>query len=98
MKIFQFRVHWFLILLPRDIKLFYRFFYDYNQHSYFFYRNKGYRVYDAFIVIRTSSKSWKLIYINTLHNVYEYYTFRLCKDVVNQVSSLYEKYKEIHIN
>lgn len=92
MKNYKYRVHWLLHNLPIDFKRSYRLRYDYNQHSYFFYRNRGYSIKDCFTVIRTSDKCFKVMYVNTLYNKFIYFTERSSERCANIMYNLFIDY------
>lgn len=75
------RVHWCLIHLSKNILSNYIFKYDYSCHNYTLYRNKGYKLYDCYMIVRTSRKCFRLMYYNSHNLTTKYYTFRKSKDV-----------------
>ena len=87
----SFRVHWLLITLPIDFRRSYRKIYDYDRHNYCFYRNRGYSLLDCFIVVRSSSKCWRIMYVNCKNKDILYFSCRLCSEVVSIMYSLFKK-------
>lgn len=71
------RVHWLIWNLPPEFKNSYRLFYNYASHNYMFYRNKGFSIYDIFIVVRTSKRCFRVSYVNT--ETSEFQTFSCTK-------------------
>lgn len=88
----NYRVHWLLFNLPLEFKNAYRLRYDYYSHNYFFYRNKGYSVKDCFIVIRSSDKCFKVMYVNTLFNKFVSFSSRSSKRCSKIMYNLFQEF------
>ncbi len=65
------RVHWLLHSLPSEFKGAYVLSYDYAYHRYLFYRMNGKRIYDVFIVMRTSKQYFRACYCNAEYQEFE---------------------------
>lgn len=68
------RVHWLLHNLSRDFKGAYRLCYNYASHNYMFYRMSGRKLYDIFIVQRTSKRCFRVMYCNTETEEFQYFS------------------------
>lgn len=80
---------WFL---SKDFIKSYHIKYDYVRHNYFLYRNSRFRVFDCFLIVRTSEKCFRMTYYN-LDNTIFYKSFRSAKTLAQYMQKLYEKYK-----
>lgn len=85
------RVHWVLWSLPSEFKGKYNLVYDYAQHKYCFYRLNGRKLFDLFVVIRTSKRCFKISYVNAKKN--DFRTFS-CRKSCEVGKKLFEIYKE----
>ena len=65
------RVHWLLWHLTPDFKGKYELIYDYSHHDYVFLRYEKRKLYDIFIVMRTSIHRWKCVYFNAKCKAFE---------------------------
>lgn len=86
----KYRVHWLLLSLPLDFLRSYNLFYDYDRHNYCFYRRKGYSLFDCFVIVRSSSKCWRLTYVNSKTKNILYFSFRSCREVIDKMYYLYK--------
>ena len=59
------RVHWLLHNLETEFKGKYQLIWKYENHSYTFYRMSGKKLYDVFIVVRTSKRCFRVSYANS---------------------------------
>lgn len=62
------RVHWLLFHLSPGFKAKYKLIFDYKFHSYCFYRpvygHTSIKFIDLFVVVRTSKRCFRLMYVN----------------------------------
>lgn len=65
------RVHWLLHNLTPEFKGKYTLLYNYNRHNYTFVRYRGRKLYEIFIVMRTSIHSWRCVYYNDEYKAFE---------------------------
>ena len=74
------RVHWLLLELSSNFKGYYKLLFDYNSHSYTFYRNycegRSNRLREVFIVVRTSKRCYRLMYYDDITKIFVYKSFR----------------------
>lgn len=89
----QFRVHWLLILIPKDFRTAYIYNYDYYEHRYSFYRQRKGKLLDCFIIVRSSSKCWRVCYMNTRYKINTYFSCRYSSEVVKQMYDIYSTYR-----
>lgn len=92
------RVHWLLWELSPSFKGYYRLLYDYKYHKYCFYRNycnnRGNRLKEIFIVIRTSKRCFRVMYYNDYRNIFAYSTFKSSKKCAEWMMNIgYPSYK-----
>lgn len=66
------RVHWLLWSLPAEFKREYTLHFNYDNHNYTFYRKKGNKLYDIFIVAQTSLHYWRMAYVNVERQEYKF--------------------------
>lgn len=84
------RVHWLIHNLEREFKEKYILSYDYANHSYLFYRMKGRKMHDCFIIVRTSKRCFRVSYANTEKRHYEAFTCRKSVNVARRMWYLYK--------
>lgn len=68
------RVHWLIWNLEKEFKEKYQLSYDYRSHRYTFYRMNGKRLYDCFIVVRTSKRCFRVMYSNVRTGDIQYFS------------------------
>lgn len=84
------RVHWLLWNLTPEFKGKYQLIYDYAKHSYTFYRMDGRKLYDIFIVVRTSKRCWKVSYCNARTKEMQVFS---CRKSINAARRMWYIYK-----
>ena len=84
------RVHWILHALPTEFKGAYQLSYDYKYHRYVFYRMDGRKLYDFFVVVRTSKHYFRAIYCNTERQEYEFFGHYSPDRIAEKMYDLYE--------
>ena len=82
------RVHWLLWNLSPQFKGKYILSYDYLFHRYFFYRRKGYKIYDTFTVIRTSKRCFRVTYCNLETKQFEYFSCRTSAETAKKMENI----------
>lgn len=68
------RVHWLLWNLEKEFKGKYELSFDYSYHKYTFYRYRNKKLYDVFIVVRTSKKCFRVMYSNLRTHDMQYFS------------------------
>ena len=84
------RVHWVLWSLPSEFKGKYNLVYDYLHHKYCFYRLNGKKLYDLFIVIRTSKRVFRVSYVNAEEKTMAYFSCRTSTEVGEKLYKIYK--------
>ena len=77
------RVHWLLHNLSPDFKEKYILHFDYQYHNYVFLRYEKRKLYDIFIVLRTSVHGWRCVYFNAQRIAFERCSTRKSGDMAN---------------
>ena len=87
------RVHWILHNLPSEFKAAYKLYYNYASHNYVFIRliGKTKRLYDVFVVQRTSKHYFRVMYACPERSVFENFGDRRPKAVAMRMWFLYKK-------
>lgn len=88
------RVHWLLWCLNDypDFKRSYIIDLDYLRHNYIFYRLRGRkRLYDCFIVVRTSKRCFRVMYYNSRTLDIQYFSCYRSENVVRRMWYLYKQ-------
>lgn len=88
------RVHWFLWNLDKEIKREYFIKYDYVRHSYLLYRMTGSRLYDCFIIVRTSKHCFRVMYANCETLDIQYFSCLRSVNVARRVWYIYQADKK----
>lgn len=70
------RVHWLLFNLSTEFKGAYSLVYDYSNHKYLFYRTENRKIYDLFVVVRSSKHCFRVVYANTRTKDIQYFSCR----------------------
>ena len=68
------RVHWILLTLSRDFKKKFICEFDYRVHKYAFFRYRGARVVEVFLIAKTSCHSWRGMYYNVAYKGMEIFS------------------------
>ncbi len=84
------RVHWLLWNLPSEFKSKYQLVYDYAFHNYCFYRMNGRKLYDLFIIVRTSKRCFRVSYVNAETKEMQAFS---CRKSVNVARRMWYIYK-----
>ena len=84
------RVHWILHALPSEFKGAYILSYDYKYHRYLFYRYSGKKLYDVFIVMRSSKHYFRAFYCNAEYQEYEIFGDKQPDRIAEKMYDLYE--------
>lgn len=92
------RVHWILHALPTEFKGAYLYEYNYKYHKYVFYRLTGHRLYDVFIVMRTSKHYFRAVYCNVVSQEYELFGHYSPERIAEKMYDIFLQAKEIEIN
>ncbi len=82
--------HHLLWHLDKDLFKPYKLRYDYARHNYFLFRNSRFLIYDAFIIIRTSKKCFRLTYYH-IENGFIYKSFKSARKCAEYMNELVEK-------
>lgn len=90
------RVHWILWNLPSDFKRAYILRFDYPLHRYIFYRLSGTRLYDFFVVDRTSKRYFRAVYVNVVRNDVEFFGHKKPSRIAEKMYDLYLTDKNLH--
>lgn len=85
------RVHWLLLHLRKDFKRSYQCYYNYTWHRYSFIRYERKKLYDIFIVIRTSRDCWKCTYFNRETLDFETFSTRKSKHMALRMWLIYQR-------
>lgn len=83
------RVHWILHALPTEFKGAYIYEYQYKYHRYVFYRLSGRKLYDVFIVLRTSKHYFRAVYCNVERQEYEFFGHYSPERIAEKMYDLY---------
>lgn len=70
------RVHWLLWHLSKEFKKAYQLNFHYLHHNYAFYRMRGRKLYDVFLVVQTSKHYWHVTYFCDGKQKFEYFGYR----------------------
>ena len=91
------RVHWLLWELNKEFKSKYLCSYDYALHRYCFYRMDGrsHRLYDVFLVVRTSRRCFRVTYYNVHTNYSEYLSCTKPSMTAHRMYYIYKIHGEI---
>lgn len=86
------RVHWLILNLSNQFKSSFICSYHYNKHNYSFYRYIGHskRLFDLFVIVRTSKRCFKLVYTNFISSIYIARTFRTSKECAMYMHAIFE--------
>ena len=84
------RVHWLIHNLEREFKREYTLVFDYAFHRYCFYRLKGRKLHDLFIVYRSSKRCWKVSHVNIETAQIQVFS---CKKSINVARRMWYIYK-----
>lgn len=84
------RVHWLLWCLPPDFKGTYTLYYNYTYHRYLFYRIKKGALHDVFIVNRTSAHCWRVMYVNTKTDDFEYFSNKYSRLIARRMWTIWK--------
>ena len=90
------RVHWLLWNMSPKILSRYILSYDYLYHRYIFYRMEGrsFRLYDVFIVFRSSKRCFRVMYSNCKLKVFEYISCKTSQSAADKMLEIMEKYQD----
>lgn len=85
------RTHWLLWTLNEfpEFKRSYLCAYDYARHNYIFYRMSGRKLYDIFIVVRTSKHCFRVMYYNSRTLEIQYFSCRRSINVCRRMNTIY---------
>ena len=86
------RVHWLLWNLTPDFKGKYVLHYDYKYNNYVFLRYRKRKLYDIFIVMRTSVHGWRCMYFNAYCLAFERCSTRKSNDMARCLMLIEETY------
>jgi len=89
------RVHWLLWSLPADFKGAYILHYDYAYHNYVFYRLNGRKLYDCFIVFRSSKHYFMCTYFNSEKNTFCHFGYNKATILAESMYEIYQQNKDI---
>lgn len=86
------RVHWLLLHLSKEFTKKYILLNNYSKHEYVFLRYKKRKLYDIFIITRTSIHRWKCVYFNAITQTIERCSTRKSVDMAYCMEMINETY------
>lgn len=90
------RVHWLIWNLEKEFKKEYEKSFDYAYHKYTFYRYEGKKLYDIFIVVRTSKRCFRVMYSNIHTKEIQYFSCYKSSHVARRMWYIYMIDKQKH--
>lgn len=90
------RVHWLLWNLTPEFKGKYILHFNYQYHNYVFLRYRKRKLYDIFIVMRTSIHRWKCVYFNVEGLAFERCSTRKSDDMARCLMLISETYDKCY--
>ena len=89
------RVHWLLYNLRPDFKRAYECVFNYAIHNYVFVRYHKRKIYDVFIVVKTSRHCWTCTYANCKSYEYQRFSSKNTRLLALRMWFLFQKYRSI---
>lgn len=89
------RVHWFIWNLSRIIKEDYHIKFDYLYHNYKLERRNGRKIIDEFIIIRTSRRCWRCMYLHNDFKVFKYFTTHSSQEMCDNIFNTYIYFRRV---
>ena len=86
------RVHWLVLHLSAEFKKKYILHNNYFKHEYVFLRYRKRKLFDIFIITRTSIHRWKCVYFNALTQTIECCSARKSVDMAYYMELINETY------
>lgn len=83
------RCHWLMLSLVPEFARAYQCEYNYAYHNYLFYRMFGRKIYDLFVVVRTSRRCFRVMYYNSRNVTFQYFSCYRSESVCRRMYTLY---------